>query len=119
MRRIALPDAEPRVGGGDLLVERDRVHFEPVRSAVGGADHLRPAEHGRIPLGRVGHRGAAHREAAGGIGGQAPGEQGVADGVGICVAGDRYGDQPADAAEREGDAEIINVRHGVILSCPT
>jgi len=72
--------------------------------------------HGRIPLGRVGDRGAAHREAAGGIGGQASGEQGVADGVGICVAGDRYDDQPADAAERERDAEIGIVSDDVLLS---
>jgi hypothetical protein len=82
------PDAEKRVGCGDLLVKRDGVHLEPVRGAVGGADHLRPAEHGRIPLHRVSHRGATHRVAAGSIGGQAAAEQGVADGVGICVAGD-------------------------------
>ena len=41
--------------------------------------------HGRIPLGRVGDRGAAHREAAGGIGGQACGEQGVAEAAGSVL----------------------------------
>jgi hypothetical protein len=61
----------------------------------------------------------AHREAAGGIGGQACGEQGAADGVWIGVAGNRDRDQPGEAAEREGDAQIGRVGDDVSFGVRT
>ena len=76
---------------------------------------MRPAEYGRVPIRLVRNRGAAHREAAGGIGRQAAAEQEVADGVRIGVAGDRCRDHPGDAAERERDTEITGISDEVLL----